>query len=55
MFEVFLTNFGYTCATASTLEEAIKKARKTGFQCNIFRSNDPFKVIKTVCPIGGTR
>ena len=55
MFEVFLTNFGYTCATASTLEEAIKNARKTGIQCNIFRSNDPFKVIKTVCPIGGTR
>jgi len=45
-YEVFLTNFGYTCASAKTLEEAVRKARKTGFQCNIFRSNDPFKVVK---------
>jgi len=54
-YQVFLTNFGYTCASAKTLEEAIRKARKTGFQCNIFRADNPFKVVKTVCPIGGTR
>jgi len=54
-YEVFLTNFGYTCASAKTLEEAVRKARKTGFQCNIFCADNPFKVVKTVCPIGGTR
>ena len=54
-YEVFLTNFGYTCASARTLDEAVRKARKTGFQCNIFRSTDPFKIVKTVCPINGVR
>lgn len=54
-YDVWLVNFGYTCASASTMEEAVRKARKTGFQCNIFRSNDPFKIVKTVCPINGVR
>tara|TARA_B100000902_G_scaffold190582_1_gene182182 strand:- start:3907 stop:4098 length:192 start_codon:yes stop_codon:yes gene_type:complete len=54
-YEVFLTNHGYTCAGASTLEQAIKIAKNTGFQCNIFKSNDPFTILKSVCPIGGIR
>lgn len=54
-FEVFLINHGYTCGAYSTLEQAVKMARKTGFQCNIFRTNNPFTIVKTVCPIGGTR
>ena len=52
-YQVFLINHGYTCASAVTLEEAIRKARKTGFQCNIFRSTDPFTIVKTVCPLKG--
>lgn len=52
-YQVFLINQGYTCATAVTFEEAVRKARKTGFQCNIFRSTDPFTIVKTVCPLKG--
>ena len=28
-YEVFLTNFGYTCGATDTLEKAIKIAKKT--------------------------
>ena len=55
LYEVYLINQRYTCGAYKTLEQAIKMARKTGFQCMIFRSNNPFKSIKYVCPIGGTR
>ena len=55
LYEVYLINQRYTCGAYKTLEQAINMARKTGFQCNIFRSNNPFKPIKYVCPIGGTR
>ena len=54
-FEVFLVNFHYTCATAVTLEEAVRKAKNTGFTCNIFRSDNPFRILKTVCPVQGVR
>ena len=55
LYEVYLINHRYTCGAYKTLEQAINMAHKTGFQCNIFRSNNPFKIIKTICPIGGTR
>ncbi len=54
-YEVFLTNFGYTCASARTLEEAVRKAKNTGFTCNIFQSDNPFQILKTVCPVQGVR
>lgn len=52
-YEVFLTNFGYTCAAAETLEKAIKLAKKTGFDCHIFKADNPFKILKTVSAIRG--
>ena len=47
-YEVFLTSFGYTCGATDTLEKAIKIAKKTGFQCQIFLADKPFDIIKTV-------
>jgi len=55
LYEVYLINQRYTCGAYKTLEQAIKMARKTGFQCNIFCSNNPFKIVKHVCPIGGVK
>ena len=40
-YEVFLVNFGYVCGAAATLKEAKKIAKKTGFQCSIFKSTEP--------------
>ena len=54
-YEVFLTSFGYTCGATDTLAKAIKIAKKTGFQCQIFLADKPFDIVKTVCPIGGVR
>ena len=51
-YEVFLTSFGYTCGATDTLEKAIKIAKKTGFQCSIFKSTEPFKPIAWVSPVG---
>ena len=53
MYEVFLMNFNYTCASAKTLDEAICKAKKTGFDCCIYKSDNPFKMIKWVFAIRG--
>ena len=40
-YDVFLVNFGYvTSAGHKTLAEAIKAAKKTGFQCSIFERDD---------------
>ena len=55
MFDVFLVNFGYTHSSHKTLELAQKAAKKTGFVCSIFKSDNPFDVIKWVCPVGGGR
>ena len=55
LYEVFLVNHGYVCGAYKTLEAAIKMAKKTGFQCSIFNSTDPFTPIKWVCPIGGVK
>lgn len=52
-YEVFLMNFNYTCASAKTLDEAIRKAKKTGFNCCIYKSDNPFKIIKWVFAIRG--
>ena len=51
-YEVFLVNFGYVCGAAATLKEAKKIAKKTGFQCSIFKSTEPFKPIAWVSPVG---
>ena len=34
---------------------SIKIAKKTGYQCQIFLADNPFNIVKTVCPIGGAR
>ena len=38
MFDVFLINFGCVCGSFNNLEDAIKKAKDTGFQCAIYES-----------------
>ena len=36
-YDVFLVNFGYVVSAGhKTLAEAIKAAKKTGFECSIF-------------------
>lgn len=59
-YDVFLVNFGYTASAGhKTLAEAIKAAKKTGFQCNIFERDDkstgPYdpigKLVQWVSPI----
>ena len=55
MFDVFLVNFGYTHSSHKTLEAAQKAAKKTGFAWRKFKSNNPFEVVKWVCPVGGMR
>ena len=56
MYSVFLVNFGYTHSTYPTLEQAVRGAESTGFQCSIFREGDlEFKVLKWVCPTKGKR
>ncbi len=51
MYEVFLMNFGYTKSVHKTLDQAVKAAKKTGFQCTIFKSGNPFKILKFVSPV----
>jgi len=55
MFEVFLINFGYTHSSHKTLAAAVKAAKKTGFQCSIFNSKNPFDLVQWVSPVGGGR
>lgn len=51
MYEVFLANFGYTHSKWPTLEQAVKAAKKTGFQCSIFNSKNPFEVVRWVSAV----
>ena len=49
-YDVFLVNFGYVVSAGhKTLAEAIKTAKKTGFECNIFErdasSTGPYEPI----------
>ena len=49
-YDVFLVNFGYVVSAGhKTLAEAIKAAKKTGFQCSIFErdasSTGPYEPI----------
>ena len=49
-YDVFLVNFGYVASAGhKTLAEAIKAAKKTGFQCSIFErdasSTGPYEPI----------
>ena len=37
LYEVFLVNHGYVCGAYKTLKDAIKMAKKTGFECSIFK------------------
>ena len=40
-YDVFLVNFGYVVSAGhKTLAEAIKAAKKTGFQCSFFERDD---------------
>jgi hypothetical protein len=55
MFDVFLVNFGYTHSSHKTLAAAVKAAKKTGFQCSIFNSKNPFDLVQWVSPVGGGR
>ena len=59
-YDVFLVNFGYVASAGhKTLAEAIKAAKKTGFQCSIFErdasSTSPYdpigKLVKWVSPV----
>tara|TARA_B100000242_G_C42950708_1_gene440838 strand:+ start:431 stop:619 length:189 start_codon:yes stop_codon:yes gene_type:complete len=49
-YDVFLVNFGYVVSAGhKTLAEAIKAAKKTGFECSIFErdasSTGPYEPI----------
>ena len=49
-YDVFLVNFGYVASAGhKTLAEAIKAAKKTGFECSIFErdasSTGPYEPI----------
>ena len=59
-YDVFLVNFGYVVSAGhKTLAEAIKAAKKTGFECSIFERDasstgpyDPIgKLVKWVSPV----
>jgi len=50
MFEVFMVNFGFTHSSHPTLEAAKKAAKKTGYQCTIFKKDNPFDIITWVFP-----
>ncbi len=51
MFEVFNAKHGYTHSVGhTTLDAAIKSALKSGFACSIFKSDDPFTIVKWVFP-----
>ncbi len=59
-YDVFLVNFGYFASAGhKTLADAIKAAKKTGFQCSIFERDasstgpyDPIgKLVQFVSPI----
>ena len=52
MFDVFTSATG-TIGTYPTLDKAVVAAKKLGRTAQIFNTNNPFKVVKHVCPIGG--
>jgi hypothetical protein len=54
MFDVFTSATG-TIGTYPTLDKAVVAAKKLGRTAQIFNTNNPFKVVKHVCPIGGVR
>lgn len=55
MYDVYVNNSKYTLGTYSTLKKAINKAQSTGKVCSIFRTNNPFAIIKHVFPKGGIK
>ena len=48
MFDVFTSATG-TTGTYPTLDKAVVAAKKLGRTAQIFNTNNPFKVVKTVC------
>lgn len=48
-YDVFAQGIG-TMSQHKTLAEAVAKARKYNHPCTIFRSNNPFEVVKWIFP-----
>lgn len=52
MYKVFFINFGYASANeGKSLDEAIKIARRAGFQSTIY--SPEATIVATYCPISG--
>ena len=49
MYKVWLTNFGYSIYEGSDLDEAIVKAVKCGFECEVFHPDG----VLSYSPISG--
>lgn len=61
-YKIWLTNFRYFASShmkpeLNTLEEAVARAKETGFECNIMRcaGNGVMVSVASWSPIGGTR
>ena len=54
-YEVYLINQGYVCAGVNTFEQAMKIAKNTGFECNIYaiNSSTPHQPVATTKVIQG--
>ena len=52
-YEVYLINQGYVCAGTNTFEQAMKIAKNTGFECNIYsiNSNTPHQPVATTSAV----
>jgi len=54
MWRVFFVNFGYFSANeGTTVEDAVRVARKAGFDAAIYSPED--QIVATYCVIGGLR
>ena len=52
-YEVYLINQGYVCAGTNTFEQAMKIAKNTGFECNIYSitSSTPHQPVATTSAV----
>tara|TARA_Y100000114_G_scaffold46763_1_gene42598 strand:+ start:1551 stop:1703 length:153 start_codon:yes stop_codon:yes gene_type:complete len=48
MYEIFTSATGTMATTYPTLKEAIVAAKKLGYPAHIFKSGDPFTIIKSI-------
>lgn len=56
MFKIYMTNFGYPLQESfKTLEAAIARARKAGFQASIYEGENLDILVATFCPLAGVR